>query len=207
MASPDFQRSSPVPESGAWSTGRGGWHRFGRVKGLLALVAATLLATGVAASAAASTTGPRVSSSIYPAPVPVVHAGALSSCPNPRGLVPFTPAAVRAAETEAGDYLKASLAAERLVADRSFWSSIQPRTAVSPQAASAQPFAAEPASGATGPGHLIIGHSCGARLLDKTETVEIVPLQADGQPQTCLACRANFYYVDRLGHALLYFVY
>jgi hypothetical protein len=37
--------------------------------------------------------------------------------------------------------------------------------------------------------------------------VVIVPLQADGQPQTCLACRANFYYIDRLGHALLYFVY
>ena len=206
MVSPDCQRTSLAPESAPSSTGGRLGSRFGRVKGFLALVAATLLAVGVAGGAAAAP-GPRVSRSIYPAPVAAVHAGALSTCPNPRGLVPFTAAAVRAAETEASDYLTVSLAAERLVSDRSFWLSIQPRTTGPTQTASDEPSAAEPAKGTTGPGHLIIGHSCGTRLLGETETVEIVPLQANGQPQTCLACRAHFYYIDRLGHALLYFVY
>jgi hypothetical protein len=174
------------------------------VKGLLALVVAALLVAGVAAEAGAA---PRLSPSVYPTPVPAVHTGALSACPNPHGLVPFTSNAVRAAAAEASAYLRVSLAAERLVSDRSFWSSIQPRTQGPSSAASAEPFAAEPASGATGPGHLIIGHSCGTRLLRRTETVVIVPLQADGQPQACLACRTSFFYIDRLGHALLYFVY
>jgi hypothetical protein len=174
------------------------------VKGLLALVVAALLVVGAQAAADAAA---RLSPSVYPAPVPVVHTGALSSCPNPRGLVPFTPTAVHAAAFEAGDYLRVSLAAERRASDRSFWSSIQPRTAGSRQVSWDGPFAAEPASGATGPGHLIIGHACGAPLLRRTETVEIVPLQADDQPQTCLACRTRLFYIDRLGHALLYFVY
>ena len=176
------------------------------MKGLLALVVASLLLAGAQVEAGAAA---RLSPSVYPAPVPVVHTGALSSCPNPRGLVPFTSTAVRAAEAEASDYLQTSRAAERLVADRSFWSSIRGigNEVGRAQAATGGPFAAEPAGGATGPGHLIIGHSCGTRLLRRTETVVMVPLQADGQPQTCDACRASFFYVDRFGHALLYFVY
>jgi hypothetical protein len=203
MPSPGCQRPRLTWTTAERSTGRRTRHRFGRVKGLLALVVATLLVAGAAGDAAGAAA--RLSPSVYPAPVPVVHTGALSSCPNPRGLVPFTPTAVRAAAHEASDYLQVSLAAERLVSDRSFWTSIQPRT--QGPSSSAEPFAAEPAIGATGPGHLIIGHSCGTRLLDRTETVVIVPLQANGQPQTCLACRASFFYIDRLGHELLYFVY
>jgi hypothetical protein len=95
--------------------------------------------------------------------------------------------------------------AERLASDRSFWSTL--RGSSHSLVSLGERYAAQPASGTTGPGFIIIGHSCGSQLLRETETVVLVPLQANGQPQNCAACRAHLYYVDRLGHALLYFLY
>jgi len=46
-------------------------------------------------------------------------------CPNPQGIVPFTPAAVANAVQEAGDFPNASPTTERLDADQSFWSNLQ----------------------------------------------------------------------------------
>jgi hypothetical protein len=173
------------------------------VKGFLTLLVATLLATGTAGAAgAAGNGGPHFSPSIYPTPV-AARTGALSACPNPRGLEPFTPAAVHRAVRQASGFTGAGVAAERLESDRSFWPQLRPGPPLG------RPMAdeAQAASGTIGPGHIIIGHSCGTRLLGETETVVLIPLQANGQPQDCLACRAHFYYIDRLGHALLYFLY
>ncbi len=177
------------------------------MKALWALLAAALVTagTGVGAVAAANQTGTGYSPLIYPSPVAAAHEGALSTCPNPRGLVPFTSSTVRAAAREAGDFGQATRQAERLVSDRSFWSTL--RESGPHPLGQGQHDVAQPASGTTGPGHLIIGHSCGSRLLRDTETVVLIPLQPDGQPQNCTACRTHLYYVDRLGHALLYFLY
>lgn len=62
-----------------------------------------------------------------------------------------------------------------------------------------QPYGLQASSGTTGPGLLIIGHSCGARLLRETETVALVPIPN--------GVRVHFYFIDRLGHALVYFLY
>lgn len=176
------------------------------MKALWALLVAALVVagTGVGAVAAAGRAEPHFSPLIYPAPVAAAHDGALPTCPNPRGLVPFTSATVRAAAQEAGDFGRATRQAERLASDRSFWSTLREP---GPSLSQGERDAAQPASGTTGPGHLIIGYSCGSRLLRDTETVVLVPLQGNGQPQNCAACRAHLYYVDRLGHALLYFLY
>jgi len=121
--------------------------------------------------------------------------------------VAFTPAAVANAVQEAGDFPNASNATERLASDRSFW----PRLHGSKPGfglIATDTFSPEPhvGVGVGGPAFYLIERSCGSRVVKATESVVLVPLQPDGQAQNC-DCRVSLFYIDRQGHAMLYFLF
>lgn len=144
---------------------------------------------------------------IYPPPVRGAPSGYPSLCPNPKGTEPFTANAVKAAVRETDDFLKVSIGAEKLVADRSFWPQLHKREPGFGLVSKFGSYVAQATTLSSGPGAVLVRHSCGAALLGRTQEVVLVPLLPDGQPQRCAACRVHFYYVDRQGRVLLYFLY
>jgi len=158
---------------------------------------------------AVSTAGanPSFPSPIYPVPVASARHGYLALCPNPKGIVSFTATAVKVAVRETEQFPKASADMEKLASDRSFWPKIHGSKPGLGIVTVGNSFSASSESGVGGPAADLINRSCGSRLLKTTQTVALIPLQANGEQQNCADCVVRFFYIDRQGHALLYFVF
>jgi hypothetical protein len=169
--------------------------RWGSVAVLLAATAGA----GVASGAAASGGFPP---SIYPPPV---HGrGAVSPCPNPEGLDPFTPSVTSAAVESANRFLQVSEAIDLHDSDRAWWPQVRamwrrrgtPAKGLENQVVDGS----EPLDSS---GYAVIARfSCGQSLVSKSLQVTIGP-----RHMRCDACRSQLWFVDRRGHALLYYVY
>ena len=168
--------------------------RWGSVAVLIAATAGTGVASGTASS--------RFPPSVYPPPV---HGrGAVSPCPNPEGLAPFTPSVTSAAVESANRYLQLSKAIDLRASDQAWW----------PQVRAMWRRRGKPAKGLENQvvdgsepldrsGYAVIARfSCGQSLVSKSLQVTVGP-----RHMRCAACRSQLWFVDRRGHALLYYVY
>lgn len=164
----------------------------------VAVLLAAMAGVGVASAAAASGGFP---SSVFPPPV---HGrGAVSLCPNPEGLVPFTPVVTSAAVESARRYDRVSEAADIRASDRAWWPHIRttwrtgkPQKGMANQVVEgAEPLGESDYS-------VIARFSCGQSLVSKSLQIAIGPRHT-----RCDACRSQLWFVDRRGHALLYYVY
>lgn len=170
----------------------------------LPLVCSTVLiaamASGtVARGAAASGSFPQ---SIYPSPV--VGRGAVSPCPNPAGLQPFTRSATAAAVASARRYLRISEAVDLRNSDRAWWPQVRAMWRRGGKAgkglANQVVDGSEPLAES---GYAVIARfSCGQALVSRSLQVTIGP-----RDMRCDACRSQEWFVDRRGHALLYYIY
>jgi hypothetical protein len=133
--------------------------------------------------------------SIYPPPVRS-RGGALTACPNPQGLQAVTAAAVTAAVKSATRFSPSSRAFDLRGSDRAWW----PLIRRVPEPVNEVVDGSEPL---TRSGYsVIVRFSCGSSLVSKSLEVTVGPRSA-----RCDACRSQLFFVDRRGHALLYYVY
>lgn len=176
------------------------------MKRLAVFLSVVLVGIGVGAGSTASA-NPSFPLSIYPVPVEGARHGYLAQCPNPKGIVPFTATAVKIAIRETDHFPKVSADVEKLASDRSFWTKIHGSKPGFGLITVGSSFSAKPESGVGGPAGDLINRSCGPRLLKRTQTVALIPLQPNGEQQNCDDCVVRFFYIDRQGHALLYFVF
>ena len=173
--------------------------------GLLSLV---LVGTGAIFNAVPSSGSPAFSPLVYPSPIPAKTSAALAQCPNPNGLVAFTPTATSQAVRETSQVAVGELAATKRKTDPSFWSSLA--TFNSRRASKPTPQFPRKAfikGVPSAAGAAIVASSCGRGLVAKTEVIDVVPLTSAGVRTNCNDCTAHYYYIDRLGHALLYGVF
>jgi hypothetical protein len=162
---------------------------------------AGLLAT---ATAAAATQFPGAG---YPQPIKARAGGALAACPNPTGLERFDSATSQLAARIARNYAQAPLAVDRRDSDRSWWPQLEdlqraakprPGTAGDVVYGSGEPLAKSAYS-------VIVRFSCGEALVTKSLSVAIGPRRT--HPPYCSACVSSLFFVDRSGHALVYYEY
>ena len=167
--------------------------------GAAAVLIVATAAAGVASGAAASGGFPP---SIYPQPV---HArgGAVSPCPNPDGLLPFTPAVSSAAVAAASRYDRVSEAADMSAADRALWPQLRTLWRTGRPAKGAASEVVEGSEPLDRSGYaVIVRSSCGRSLVSRSLQVTIGP-----RHERCDACRSQLFFLNRRGHALLYYAY
>lgn len=153
---------------------------------------ALLLTATAGVTVATATDFPR---SIYPPPVRS-RGGALAACPNPAGLQPVTGAARTAALQSATRYSSSSRSFDLRGSDRAWW----PQLRQVPNPVNEVVDGSEPLSRS---GYaVIVRFSCGGSLVLQSLEVTVGPRHA-----RCAACRSQFLFVNRRGHALLYYVY
>jgi hypothetical protein len=165
--------------------------------GAVAVLIAAAAAAGVASGAAASSGPP----SIYPAPV---HSrGAVSPCPSPEGLDRFTPQATSAAVESASRHGQVSEAVDLGASDLAWWPQVRRmwRTGKSAKGLANQVVDGSEPLDRSGYA-VIVNASCGRSLVSKSLQVTIGP-----RHMRCAACRSQLWFVNRRGHALLYYVY
>jgi hypothetical protein len=164
----------------------------------VAVLIATTAGAGVASSAAALGGFPP---SIYP---PSVHGrGAISSCPTPEGLDPFTPSVTRAAVESASRYDRISKAVDLGASDRAWWPQVRTMWRTGQPANGAENQVVDGSEPLDSSGYGVIARfSCGQSLVSRSLQVTIGPRHA-----RCDACRSHLWFVNRHGHALLYYVY
>ena len=168
--------------------------RWGSAAVLIAAAAGAGAASGVAASGG-------FPPSVYPAPA---HSrGAVSPCPNPEGLRQFTPPVTSAAVASAGRYDRVSEAVDLRASDRAWWAAVRTvwRTGTPGKGAENQVVDGSEALGRSGYA-VIVRASCGESLVSRSLQVTIGP-----RHMRCAACRSQLFFVNRRGHALLYYVY
>lgn len=172
--------------------------------GLLSLV---LVVTGAVFDAIPSSGSPTYSPLIYPSPIPAKASTAMAQCPNPKGLVAFTPSATSQAERETSKVAKGELPATRLKTDSSFWTSLAAFNSRRVSKKTPQFPRQEFIKGVpSGPGSAIVTSSCGRNLVAKTEVIYVIPLNSAGV-RTCNDCTVNYYFIDRNGRALFYGIF
>lgn len=179
------------------------------VKGFPLLLIAVLVTIGIGIGAeSAIGSGTNFPSLIYPSPVAGAPHEYLAQCPNPKGLESFSSAAIRQAVAVTKDFSTAGLNMKKSESDPSFWATLS-TTKFGP--GSNPGFSAFTAQAARalrgGPAYFLIKNSCGAQLIHETQAVVLIPLRSNGQEQSCEACRTGFYFIDRMGHPLLYFTF
>jgi hypothetical protein len=166
-------------------------------RGSLALLVATTVGVSVA-TAAASGTFP---SSIYPPPVR--GRGAVSPCPNPAGLERFTRPVRRAAVASASRYDRVSEAVDLRASDRAWWPHVRHMWRTGKPGTGFENQVVEGSEGLRRSAYaVIVRFSCGRSLVSLSLQVGIGP-----HDMNCDACRSQLWFVDRRGHALLYYVY
>jgi hypothetical protein len=184
---------------------------IGRSKGLpvwlVGLLSLVLVVTNAIFDAVPSSGSPTYSPLIYPSPIPARTSEALVQCPNPKGLVAFTPIATSQAKRETSQVAVGELPATKLKTDPSLWSSLvkfnsRHASKKTPQFPRQEFNKGVPSA----PGSAIVASSCGKNLVAKTEVIDVIPLNSAGV-RTCNDCTADYYYIDRRGHALLYGVF
>ena len=167
------------------------------------LLAVIVLATGTSAWSMDAFASDR-SSAIYPAPVKAKAGGALRLCPSSEGLVAFDSAGRKAAGAAALGYGRKSLASDLANSDRAWRREVEvmwrrgthpvPVRVRGVKRASANPY------------HVIVRRSCGSGIVARSLTVTVGPVPAPGERE-CTACELTFFFVDRRGHALIYYIY
>ena len=185
--------------------------RFGRSKvipvwigGLLSLV---LVVAGAILGAAPSFGSVTFSPLFYPSPVPAKTSTAMAQCPNPKGLIVFTSTAISQADHETSQVAAGKLPVTKLKTDPSFWHSLAAFNLHLASNKTPRFPRQEVIKGAlSGPGDATVSSSCGKGLVAKTEVMEVIPLNAAGV-RACDDCVTNYYYVDRLGRTLFYWVF
>jgi hypothetical protein len=166
--------------------------------GSVAVLIAATAGAGVASGAAASSGFPPL---IYPPPV---HGrGAVSSCPNPEGLDPFTASVTSAAVESASRYDRVSEAVDLRASDRAWWPQVRTLWHTGKPAKGAANQVVDGSEPLDRSGYAVIARfSCGKSLVSRSLQVTIGP-----RHMRCDACRSQLWFVDRRGHALLYYVY
>jgi hypothetical protein len=165
-----------------------------RVGWLLLLVA---LASLVGLSGAAADQFP---ASAYLPPV-TSHGGALDACPNPAGLERFTVTTRQRAVQIAGNYDRIGLAVDLRNSDRAWWPHVRelwrsgkPAKGAANQVVDGSSLGSDIAYSG------VVRFSCGSSLVAKSLTVYLAPPQRHG----CNACVSSVFFIDRRGHALIY---
>jgi hypothetical protein len=166
--------------------------------GSVAVSIAVAAGVGVDSGAAASTGFPP---SIYPQPV---HGrGAVSRCPNPDGLDRFSPSVTSAAVASASRYDRISQAVDLHASDRSWWPQARTLWRTGKPAKGSADRVVDGSAPLGRSGYSTIARfSCGQSLVSRSLQVTIGPRHTP-----CDACRSQLWFVDRRGHALLYYVY
>jgi hypothetical protein len=162
---------------------------------LIAVTAGAGLASGVAGAAGV------FSPPIYPPPVQ--SHGAVSPCPNPGGLEPFSASARSAAVVSAGRYDKVSEAVDQRASDRAWWPQVRMMWRTGKPAKGSESQVVDGSEPLARSGYaVIVNASCGHSLVSLSLQVTVGPRQ-----MRCDACRSQLWFVDRRGHALLYYAY
>lgn len=140
--------------------------------------------------------------SVYPAAVRSATP-ALPACPNPVGLEPFNPQ-TQAAALGVLSGLN-TLTADLQATDRSLWT-----TVVAHPLSSGTPLLISVGAASQSPYAAMIALACGSNLVQNSLAVVVGP-QGSETPGNgfygCVACRGNFFFVNRAGHPLIYFAY
>ena len=162
------------------------------------LCAAAVVSIAGAAGAAAV----RFPAAVYPPPVSSAG-GALAACPSPAGLEPFDRRAKDSALRAASTYGRVSLDFDLRNSDRAWWPRLRELWRPDHPAAGATSEVA----GGLSPGPktayaVIVRYSCGLALVRKSIAVYLAPRHR----HNCDACVASVYFIDRRGHALIYWL-
>jgi hypothetical protein len=170
--------------------------------GLLTLV---LVGTGGTLYTVLSPGSASFSPLVYPSPIPAKSTAALTQCPNPKGLVDFTSAEIAVATRDTSLMTVGQRPATKLETDSSLWSSL----AIFNSRHATQPTLQFPGQevildAPSGPGAVIVASACGESLIAKTKVIDVVLLTSAGVRANCNDCTAQYYFIDRRGHALLY---
>jgi len=179
------------------------------MKGFALLVVAVLLAIGAGVGAEA-TLGPTSNfhASFYPLPVEGAPRQYLAQCPDPSGLESFSYAARQQAIAITKTFTTMNFNDQSIESDPSFWARLATmKFGVGQGSGSAASKAQLEGPLRGGPAYFLIENSCGARLVQHTQTVVLIPLLSNGQEQSCNACRTHYYFIDRHSRALLYFMF
>jgi hypothetical protein len=160
--------------------------------------AAVAPVVGVASAAAG-----RFPPAVYPSPVPSAAGGALAACPNPAGLERFDLQAKHSVLRAATTYGRVSLAVDMRNSDRAWWPRLREMWRSDHPAAGATSEVA----GGLSPGPktayaVVVRFSCGSTLVRKSIAVYLAPRER----HNCDACVSSVYFIDRRGHALIYWV-
>jgi hypothetical protein len=183
-----------------------GWNRL--PVWIAGLVSLALIGSGATLYIFLNSESPSFSLVVYPSPIPARPSSALTQCPNPKGLVAFTPASITLAVRETSQMTVGEQPATKLETDPSFWSSLVTLNSRRTTKSTSQYPRQEVIKGVpSAPGATIVAFSCGKDLVLKTEVIFVVPLTSAGVRANCNACTAQYYYIDRRGHALLYWVF
>jgi hypothetical protein len=164
---------------------------------------AVVLATALASAAAV---GAKHLDALHPSPVKARPGHAVALCPNPTGLQSFTSVELQRAAHEADAYGRRSLAADLANSDRAWWPRVRAlwKTATVRKHNTDAVVGSEPA--ARSGFAVFLRPACGAAILRRTLMVTVGPSQAGSGPH-CDACNAHFFYVERTGRPLLWFIY
>ena len=163
------------------------------------------IAVLIVAAAAGAASGAAASGGFAPSiyPQPVHSRGAVSPCPNPDGLVPFTASASSAAVAAASRYDRVSETVDMRAADRALWPQLRAlwRSGRPAKGAAGEVVeGSEPLERSDYAG--IVRSSCGRSLVSRSLQVTIGP-----RHERCEACRSQLFFLDRRGRALLYYAY
>jgi hypothetical protein len=152
-----------------------------------------LLATATAALAATATFPTRY----YPAPV-ASKGGALSQCPSPAGLEPFSAASVKAAKLAAASYPSVNETAALALSDQANWPQVQRIWTNSSFAPNSQTVMSSEPLAKSAYGAVVRG-SCGQALVPLTQLVI-----TGTKGSKCIACQSRMFFLNRRGRVLVY---
>ncbi|HEX2702825.1 MAG TPA: hypothetical protein VHM72_05275 [Solirubrobacteraceae bacterium] len=139
---------------------------------------------------------------VYPPPVKSAG-GALAACPNPSGLERFDKRAQDSALRAAGSYGRVSLAVDMRHADRAWWPWLRELwRSDHPAKGATSEVVAGSSRGPKTAYAAVVRYSCGSPLVLRSIAVYLAPRHR----HNCDACVASVYFIDRRGHALIYWL-
>jgi hypothetical protein len=168
---------------------------------VLVSIAAGVAVEGTTSSAPISQTT-RYVAAIYPSPVAGSRAF-VPECPSPSGLQSFGSSQQTEARQIATEYGNRSLRVDLHVADRTMWSEIRTRWRTGNHQVEHSldsVLGVVPAAHESRRGSWVLS-SCGAALVGKSLVVIVGPKNL-----LCVACVTEMFFINRLGHPLLYWV-
>jgi len=143
---------------------------------------------------------------LHPSPVQARPGHGVELCPNPNGLQVFTSVVRQRAVLAASAYGRRSLAVDLANTDRAWWQHVRAlwKTRTAQKHSTDVVVGSEPA--ALSGFAVFLRPACGAATLDRTLMVTVGPSQAGSGPH-CDACNAHFFYLERRGRPMLWFIY